>query len=95
MICFGIKTDQKVKEKVTCGSHLKKKKNHLISYDKEMRERGRAFLFFILFLFLLFSHFSLRFTEIGPSEFVGARSKVMYSTRATHGNQKHGISPSF
>ena len=33
--------------------------------------------------------------EIGPSEFVGARSKVMYSTRATHGNQKHGISPNF
>ena len=51
---------------------------------------------FSLFLFLFFfSRFSLRFTEIGPSEFVGARSKVLYSMRATRGNQKHGISPSF
>ena len=49
--------------------------------------------FYIIFFF--FSHFSLRFTEIGPSEFVGGRSKVLYSTRATRGNQKHGISPSF
>ena len=33
--------------------------------------------------------------EIGPSEFVGARSKVLYSMRATRENQKYGISPSF
>ena len=33
--------------------------------------------------------------EIGPSEFVGVRSKVLYSMRATFGNQKHGISSSF
>ena len=56
------------------------------------RGRGKVFLFIYYFFF---SRFSLRYTEIGPSEFVGARRKVMYSMRATHGNQKHGISPSF
>ena len=50
---------------------------------------------FNFFYFKVFSRFSLRFSEIGPSEFVEARSKVLYSTRATRGNQKHGISPSF
>ena len=54
---------------------------------------GRYVFYFIFFIF--FSRFSLRYTEIGPSEFVGARSKVLYSMRATHENQKHGISPSF
>ena len=62
-----------------------------ITNDKQIF--NRKFLFFLFFLF--FSRFSLRFTEIGPSEFVEARSKVLYSTRATRGNQKHGISPSF
>ena len=52
-------------------------------------------LFFLFLLFSLLSRFSLRFTEIGPSEFFGGRSKVLYSTRATRRNQKHGISPSF
>ena len=33
--------------------------------------------------------------KIGPSEFVGARSKVLYSMRATCEYQKQGISPSF
>ena len=33
--------------------------------------------------------------EIGPSEFVGARSKVLYLTRATCKYKKQGISPSF
>ena len=28
MICFGIKTDQEVKEKVTCGSHTNKLKKN-------------------------------------------------------------------
>ena len=49
-------------------------------------------LFILLFFFF---HFSLRYTEIGSSEFVGARTKILYSTRATRWNQKHGISPSF
>ena len=52
------------------------------------------YLFFLLFYFSL-SHFFFRFTEIGPSEFVERRSKVLYSTRATRRNQKHEISPSF
>ena len=51
--------------------------------------------FFFIFFIFFFSHFSLRFMEIGPSEFVGGRSKVLYSMRATRRNQKHGISPSF
>ena len=51
--------------------------------------------FYFLIFFLFFFRFSLRYTEIGPSEFVGGRSKVLYSTRATRRNQKHGISPSF
>ena len=62
-----------------------------ITNDKQIF--NRKVLFFLFFLF--FSRFSLRFTEIGPSEFVEARSKVLYSTRATRGNQKHGIAPSF
>ena len=44
----------------------------------------RVFFYFIF----IFSHFSLRYTEIGPSEFVGAKSKVLYLMRATCGNQK-------
>ena len=46
-------------------------------------------------VFFFFSRFSLRYTEIGPSEFVGTRLKMLYSMRATRGNQKHGISSSF
>ena len=71
-------------------TQIKKKK-------KKRREEevagGRKFIFYLFFFFL--SHFSLRYTVIGPSEFVGERSKVLYSTRATRRNQKHGISPSF
>ena len=97
--CFGIKTDQEVKEKGICGSHFKKKKkknktkqtNIKRKADRESEKHKDKDFFFIFF----FSHFSLRYTEIGPSEFVGARSKVLYSTRATLGNQKHGISSSF
>ena len=85
-----------MKKKGTCGSHFKiKKKKRKTKEEEETGEReretereGKNYLFF-------FSHFFIRFTKIGPSEFVGARSKVMYSTRATHENQKHGISPSF
>ena len=73
----------------------KKKKNKKNRRDKEetVRERRERIGFYILIFF--FSRFSLRYTEIGPSEFVGTRRKVLYSTRVTHGNQKHGISPSF
>ena len=76
----------------TYGPHL----FYIYIYNK-----GRTNIFFhlanvfIFFIFFIFSRFSLRYTEIRPSEFVGARNKVLYSTRATHGNQKHGISPSF
>ena len=57
----------------------------------DIEERWRNFFFYFFF----FSRFSLRYTEIGPSEFVGARTKRLYLTRATHENQKHEISPSF
>ena len=82
--------DQEVKKNVTCGSHLKikQKKKTKTSLPRE-REKQRDFFYF------LFSHFSLRYTEIGPSEFIGVRSKVLYSMRATRGNQKQGISPIF
>ena len=60
-----------------------------------MRERQSECFFLKFFLYFIFSRFSLRYTEIGPSEFVGARTKRLYSTRVTCGNQKHGISPSF
>ena len=64
--------------------------------EKEKDGRGRdSRLVLFYFIIFIFSHFSLRFTEIRPSEFVGGRSKVLYSTRATRRNQKHGISPSF
>ena len=54
------------------------------------REDANKFYFFY-FYFFFFSHFSLRYTEIGPSEFVGAISKVFYSMRATHGYQNIGV----
>ena len=41
MICFGAKTDQEVKEKGTCGSHLKKKKSLQIKRMPRERERER------------------------------------------------------
>ena len=79
---------------------MKKKKGHVgpTQIKKKIRREeevagGRKFIFLFFYFFL--SHFSLRFTEIRPSEFVRGRSKVLYSTRATHGNQKHEISPSF
>ena len=68
----------------------KKRKN-----KKEEREVRRKENFYFYFYFIFFSYFSLRYTVIGPSEFVGGRSKVLYSMRATRRNQKHGISPSF
>ena len=60
--------------------------------EREADGEGNVLIF--IYIFFL-SHYSLRYTEIGPSEFVGARSKVLYKTRATRENQKHGISPSF
>ena len=77
MICFGAKTDQEVKEKVTCWSHLKiktknkqilKEKRKFAEREREREKQSERNIFFIFF----FSHFSLRYTEIGPSEFVGA-----------------------
>ena len=44
------------------------------------------------FIFLLFSYFSdLRKSDRRISS--GQTRKVLYSTKATRGNQKHGISP--
>ena len=46
------------------------------------------------YFFLFYSlYFFLKFTEIGQSEFIGSRTKVLYATRATRGYQKHEISP--
>ena len=81
-----------MKEKGTCGSHLKNKiktKTKTKQTKVGVIEREKDF-----FIFFFFSRFSIRYMEIGPSKFVGAITKVLYSTRATHGNQKHGISPS-
>ena len=69
----------------------KKKHKNLKPFGFISRDGEGVFYFFIF----IFSRFSLRYTKIGPSEFVGARTKMLYSTRATRGNQKHGISPSF
>ena len=55
-------------------------------------ETGRECFIYFIFIFY---RFSLRYTEIGSSEFIGARRKVLYSTRATLGNQKHEILLSF
>ena len=84
-------------KKGTCGSHIKNKKKKKKNIKKRKETGGRTFGFLLLLFYFIFffSRFSLRFTEIGPSEFVGGRSKVLYSTRATRRNQKHGISPSF
>ena len=62
---------------------------------RKREEQTDRVKFYFYFFFLFFSRFSLRYTEIGPSEFVGAKTKRLYSTRATRGNQKHGISPNF
>ena len=97
MICFGAKTDQEVKEKGHVDPTLKLKKQNKKQNKnrrRQERERGAGPFSFIFFIFI-FSRFSLRYTEIGPSEFVGARTKRLYSTGATHGNQKHGISSNF
>ena len=99
MICFGAKRDQEMKKKRTCEFHFKIKKNiNKIKIKRERerdgRGRGRDSCFYFYFIFF-FCRFSLRYTEIGKSEFVGARTKRLYLTKATRGNQKHGISPSF
>ena len=77
-------------------SHKKKIKQRDLNFKRGRCERETAGVFFKnFFLYFIFSHLSLRYTEIGQSEFVGARTKRLYSTRATRGNQKHRISPSF
>ena len=57
MICFGAKTDQKVKENRTYGSHFKKNKNHKGAEDGK---REREFLFIYFILFSLASLFDIR-----------------------------------
>ena len=90
MICFGAKTDQE-EENGICGSHIKNNNNK----KKKSKSNGhsRSFDFFLFSLF--FSFFSLRYTEIGPSEFVGARSKVLYSTRVRLGTKNTSFRRAF
>ena len=71
-------------------TQIKKKKK-----NKNRRMGETADGNFILNFFIFFSHFSIRFMEIEPSEFVEVRSNGLYSMRATRRNQKHRISPSF
>ena len=57
MICFEARTNQEVKEKGTCGSHLKKKnktKQKEIDRDETVKE-SRERVFDLLFLFFLLS----------------------------------------
>ena len=77
-------------ENEICGPHLF---YIYITNDKQFFLIDRTFFLFYFIFFL--SHFFLRFTEIEPSEFVGARRIGLYSMRATRRNQKHRISPSF
>ena len=56
MICFGIKTNKEVKEKVTCGSHLKKKKAN----GRRGRASERRFDLFFFIYFSLTSIFDIR-----------------------------------
>ena len=58
MICFGAKTDQEVKEKVTCGSRfkiiiIKKNKNHKGDGEREQREREKERVIYYFYFFLL------------------------------------------
>ena len=79
-----------LKIEIKIKNNTKQKGNGICPRERNcVRER---FLFYFIFIF---SRFSLRYTEIGPSEFVGTRRKVLYSTRATRENKKHGISQSF
>ena len=73
------------------GPTLKKKQNK----KRRRCERETEPQTFIFIFIFFFSRLSLRFTEIGSSDFVGTRTKVLYSTRATHENKKQGISLSF
>ena len=62
MICLGAKTDQEVKERVTCGPHTnkkKKKKNKNRRNGESSRGRGKVFYFFNFF-FSLASLFYIR-----------------------------------
>ena len=94
MICFGAKTDQEVKEKVTCGSHFKIKQNKnkpkQVGREREKRSVRERFLFFFSSLASLFD---LQKSDRRIS--TGQVRKVLYSTRATPGNKKQGISSSF
>ena len=94
MICFRAKTDKEVKEKVTCGSHFKIKQNKnkpkQVGREREKRSVRERFLFYFSSLASLFD---LRKSDLRISS--GQVRKVLYSTRATLGNQKQGISPSF
>ena len=79
----------RIERKMDMWVPLKKKDKHpnQIETDRVREVREIFFLFFSLFIFFF------RFMEIGPLEFVGSRTKVLYATKATHGYQKHGILP--
>ena len=83
-----------MKEKGICESHLKKIKDKKKFQKKERREKKERTgdCAEVNFFFSFSLHFFLRFMKIGPSEFVGRRTKVLYEMRATRGYQKHGIS---
>ena len=66
-------------------------KNKICLRQKETERESRDNLFY--FISLLF--FSRRYTEIGLSEFVGTRTKRLYSTKATRENQRQRIFAKF
>ena len=63
MICFGIKTDQEVKEKVTCGSHtnkFKKIKQNQRKLELRGERKKHKDIFFFIFFSSLTSLFDIR-----------------------------------
>ena len=63
-----------MKEKGTCGSHLKNN-NKKINKNLKVGHIETRNVRFFYFYFIFFSRFSLRYMEIGPSEFVGQRKQ--------------------
>ena len=84
-----------MKEKRTCGSHLKKKKEYEKKNERKERQTGDRrcvqgeFLFFSFIFFTFFSDSRKSDRRISS----GKERKVFYATRATRGYQKHRISP--
>ena len=60
MICFGAKTDQEVKENVTCRSHTNKKKRRREEVDGQRAAECLIFFYFFYFLSFLFSIYGNR-----------------------------------